>query len=436
MIKTSIIFILTIIANLSFAKGFNYRHEQGLNSKDYLFKDRSAGEDNVFDQYQTVDLGFNLSVGSDCGKVDFKSTLQGTLKNVLDAKYFESVGSSILSASPMLMTCYFSPTWCSILKHTRINANFLSQMRLDQCALIDKYTDNRSEDFKKERQECVHKSIKKNGGNIEKALKQCQSGSVNSFDLSNWAGQRFGDKSSQNKLIESSAKWAGFNDSESKRSIELVKSLVGDTVVGKGRISVDYGPKNKAITPRLRLYKIERDTYKKLCKRLLKKLDQNTSVDSLKDDELKIFGENKGENYLDRQTLHYLSILPYIKRGSYCRKLAYSISLTKFSKEMNRSLDILNILEQNPNLPDNRKIEISNKRSRLKESIDSTLNLQKLQNTPLNRVISTINQEGQNYEGAYSNRILETKASRINAKRTREVLFDCADGLLCHKGGL
>lgn len=419
-----------------FAKGFNYRHEQGLNSQDYLFKDRSDGADDVFNQYQTIDLGFNLAVGSDCGKVDFKSTLQGTLKNLLDAKYFESVGSSILSASPMLMTCYFSPTWCSILKHTRVNANFLSQMRLDQCALIDKYTDHRSEDFKKERQECVHKAIKNNGGNIEKALKECQSGSTNSFDLSNWAGQRFGDKSSQNKLIESSAKWAGFNDQESKRSVELVKALVGDTVIGKGRVSVDYGPKNKAITPRLRLYKIEKDTYQNLCKKLLSKLDGSMSIDEISDNELNKFGKNKGELFLDRQTLHYLSILPFIKRGSYCRKLAYSISLTKFSKEMNRSLDILNILEQNPNLPQNRKFEISKKRSRLKDSIDSTLKLQKLQNTPLNQVISMINKEGQSYEGSYSKRILETKANRLNSRRTRNLLFDCADGVLCQQGGL
>jgi hypothetical protein len=67
-------------------------------------------------------------------------------------------------------------------------------MRLDQCALIDKYVDNRTEDFKKERQSCVHQAIQRNGGNMENAMKECQSGSDYSVDLANWAGSRFGSK--------------------------------------------------------------------------------------------------------------------------------------------------------------------------------------------------------------------------------------------------
>jgi hypothetical protein len=172
------------------ARDFNYRHASEISPNDYLYKNRNEQTDSVFDNYQTVSLGFSLGSGADCGKVNFKSTLQASLRNLLDSRYFESVGTSILSASPMLATCYFSPTWCSILKHTRVNANFLSNMRLDQCALIDKYVDNRTEDYKRERQECVHKAIQRNGGNMEKALEECQSHSSYSVDLSNWAGNR------------------------------------------------------------------------------------------------------------------------------------------------------------------------------------------------------------------------------------------------------
>jgi hypothetical protein len=63
-----------------------------------------------------------------------------------------------------------SPTWCAILKHTQVNANFLSQMRLDQCALIDKYTDSRTEDYYRERQDCVRQKIADNGGDLENAM--------------------------------------------------------------------------------------------------------------------------------------------------------------------------------------------------------------------------------------------------------------------------
>ena len=434
----SILAIIFLSISVS-AKEFNYRHNSEMSSSDYLFKERSKKSDSVFDNYQTVDLGFSLGVGADCGKVDFKSTMQASLKNLLDAKYFESVGNSILAASPMLLTCYFSPTWCSILKHTRVNANFLSQMRLDQCALIDKYVDNRSEDFKKERQGCVHKAIQRNGGNMEQAMKECKSGGDYSVDLANWAGSRFGSKSSKNKLIESSAKWAGFNSNEAKRSVGLLKALVGDTVIGKGRISVEYGPRNKAITPRTRLYELEKDTYEKLCKGLLKKIDRNDnriSIDRLiSKNELKNIGGNKEDTYIDKQTLRYLSYLPFIKRGSYCRKLAASVAMTKFSDEMNSSLDMLNILEQNPNLPETRKVEIAKKRKNLKDSIEATLQLEEAKNTPLNTVVSQITREGRFYQGKATERTLDNESSAINSRRSQAEFFDCADGILCDQGG-
>jgi hypothetical protein len=434
----SILAIIFLSISVS-AKEFNYRHNSEMSSSDYLFKERSKQSDSVFDNYQTVDLGFSLGVGADCGKVDFKSTLQASLKNLLDAKYFESVGNSILAASPMLLTCYFSPTWCSILKHTRVNANFLSQMRLDQCALIDKYVDNRSEDFKKERQSCVHKSIQRNGGNMEQAMKECQSGGDYNVDLANWAGSRFGSKSSKNKLIESSAKWAGFNSNEAKRSVGLLKALVGDTVIGKGRISVEYGPRNKAITPRTRLYELEKDTYEKLCKGLLRKIDRNNnrlSIDRLiSKNDLKSIGGNKEDTYIDKQTLRYLSYLPFIKRGSYCRKLAASVAMTKFSDEMNSSLDMLNILEQNPNLPETRKLELAKKRKNLKDSIEATLQLEEAKNTPLNAVVSQITREGRFYQGKATERTFDNESNRINFRRSQAEFFDCADGILCDQGG-
>ena len=71
------------VSSIATAKEFNYRHNSELSSSDYLFKERSNQNDSVFDECQTIDLGFNLGVGADCGKVDFKSTLQGTLKNLL-----------------------------------------------------------------------------------------------------------------------------------------------------------------------------------------------------------------------------------------------------------------------------------------------------------------------------------------------------------------
>lgn len=214
---------------------------------------------------------------------------------------------------------------------------------------------------------------------------------------------------------------------------------MGDTVVGKGQISVEYGPRRKAITPRTRLYEIEKDTYESLCKGLLKKIDRNNnrlSFDRLiSQDELKKVGGTNTEPYIDRQTLRYLSFMPFIKRGSYCRKLSSSIAMTKFSDEMNQSLDMLNIMEQNPNLPANRKSEIADKRKKLKDSIESTLQLQDVKNTPLNTVVSQITKEGRFYQGKATERTFDNEASRINSERSLGEFFDCSDGILCDQGG-
>ncbi|MBX9767212.1 MAG: hypothetical protein K2X47_08075, partial [Bdellovibrionales bacterium] len=251
--KTILSFVsIACIVNLAHAEGndFDYRNKSELRSNAYLFQQQGLKRDPVFDEYRSVDLGINLGVGSDCGRVDFKNTLQATLKNILDSRYFGDMGKDIMAGSPMLLACYFSPTWCAILKHSQINANFMSQMRLNQCALMDKYVDSRVGDFYEERQICVHREIEKNGGNIESAMQTCNSGRMWDTDLTNWAGSKYGEKSNSNKLIESSARWAGFDSAAGSPAVKLVQSLVGDTVVSRGKVSVEYGDKPFGITPR------------------------------------------------------------------------------------------------------------------------------------------------------------------------------------------
>ena len=102
---------------------------------------------------------------------------------------------------------------------------------------------------------------------------------------------------------------------------------------------------------------------------------------------------------------------------------------------MNRSLDMLNILEQNPNLPAKRKKEISYKRKKLKDSIEATLQLQEVKNTPLNTVVSQITKEGRFYQGQATERSFYNESSRINSKRSQRQFFDCSDGVLCNQGG-
>lgn len=415
---------------------FSYRNRSEFRPNDYLFKRQELRRDPVFDDYRTVDVGVNLGIGSDCGRVDFKSTLQASLKNILDSRYFGDMGKDIIAGSPMLMACYFSPTWCAILKHSQINANFMSQMRLNQCSLMDKYTDSRVQEFYEERQGCVHREIERNGGNIETAMQTCNSSRVWDTDIANWSGSKYGDKTSSNKLIGSSARWAGLDTPAAEGTLNLVKNLVGDTVISRGKVSVEYGDKPFGITPRTHLAGIERDIQERLCQGLLKKIDAAGAYGAnevIRGADLDTVTGLKNQALLDRQTLRNLAVMPYRSRSLYCQRLANSIAVARFSDDMNRSLDVLQLAAQNPNLPERRKKEIEDKRDQLKNSVQSTIELQKEKNAPLNEVVSQINQEGDGLHVELSRERMTRDRVELDSHAAQGRFFDCADGVLCDR---
>lgn len=412
-----------------------YRDRTTFSPNDYLMRSLDSHEDSVFDDYKTVELGATLGVGSDCGRIDFESTLKASLRNILDFKYFGDVGRNILASSPMLLTCYFSPTWCAILKHSQISAQNLSQMRLNQCALVDKYTDSRIDDYYEERQKCVRKSIEKNGGDLEQAMESCRGNSLWNVDLTNWAGKQFGETASENKLLESSAKWAGFQGQESDKSLNLLKALVGDTVLSKGTVSVEYGPRQSALTPRLYLQSIEKSTYKELCGGIMRRFDgapEGTNPDQLvSEQELKALSPNFNNRLLDRQTIRALSVMPPKTRAEACKSLSDTIAMTIFSTDVNRSLDMLTTLSQNPNLPDSRKKEIEQKRRALKDSIETTVSLQRQKSTPLNNILSKINSDGERIQNDLMRERFSQDVNIESNQRVQDVFMDCSDGVMC-----
>lgn len=416
-------------------KADELKYSRRLSPNDYLLQNQDPRKDPVFDKFRTVDLGVNLGVGSDCGRIDFKSTLRSSLSNVLDSKYFGDMGKDILGASPMLLTCYFSPTWCAILKHSQINAHWLSQMRLDQCSIVDKYVDTRTQDFYQERQTCVRGAIEKNGGNLEQAMESCKGNSIYNADLSNWAGEKYGAKVGANRLIDSSAKWAGLSDPDSQSSLNLVKALVGDTVVSKGNVSVEYGSRTTPLTPRTYLQSLESTTYDKLCGKILKKISDtrgNVSIDRIvSDDELQDLSPSKDNPVIDKQTIRALSYMNPKQRDIACRKLSGAVAMTAFSTDVNRSLDVMTTLAQNPNLPAERKKELEEKRQALKEQIEMTVELQKSRNDPLNTVLNQINGEGSRLQSESVRDGLFNDADAANAHQQMNNFTDCSDGVFC-----
>lgn len=267
-------------------------------------------------------------------------------------------------------------------------------------------------------------------------MEECKNGNAYDFDLSDWSGK--GGKVSENKLLESSAKWANLNDEKSTKTLNLLKSIVGETVVSKGKISVDYGPRKIGQTPRGYFLHLEKSTYKTLCDELLvKAVNQSAKLSFnqiIKDEDLKkVNGESKSI-YLDRQTIRSLVYMPKYKRGMACKKLAKGIALTRFTKEMSDSLDFLYKSSQNVNLPEKRRRQIESKRQRLKDSVSETLELYEKRNDPLNKVLKRINTEGSFYVDKETKKELDRDLDSMNKSRLDALFWDCSDGFMC-KGG-
>ncbi len=268
-------------------------------------------------------------------------------------------------------------------------------------------------------------------------MDSCQN--VYGADLKNWAGESSGGKAPTNKLIESSTKWAGLKGPEADRTTDLLKAFVGDTVLSKGNVSVEYGSRQKSLTPELHLKELQTTMNEKLCGDLLARVDKDggrKSVDQIiSTAELKALSPGTTETLIDSQTIEALSFMPYRQRQAACKRLADTMSLTVFTSDVNRSVDVLAIATQNPNLPPERRAELEEKRHRLKESIDLTLELQRQRSDPLRLVLQEINSQAEGYRDHYSDQSLREDENDIRSHHTRRTFADCADAILCGQGG-
>jgi hypothetical protein len=426
---------LTAIQTSMASPDLDYRNMGTLSPTDYLFGSHGRSKDPVFDEYRTVDLNLNLGLGADCGRMNIHNTMQAALRNILDSKYLGDIGKDIMASSPLLLTCYFSPTWCSILKHSQIQSNFLAQLRMNQCKAIDSYTDSKVNEFYEQRAECVRKANQQTGGNFEQSMESCKN--YWDTDIASWAGG--GHKTPENRLIESTAKWAGFQGASADRVVNITKAMIGDTVIKRGSLSIDYGPRRVQLTPRTYLIDVKKDTFDKLCGRVVQKILAKGGYRSnvyklISDDDLKSLS-GASENYLiDRQTILSLAYLPHNKREIACKKLSDALAMSIFSDDMGRTMDFTSSkLSGNPHLPTKRQEEAIRKTRVLKDQIEMTLSLEKQNSEPLTEVLHQINREGDKYQRVVIEEEMTVDRKTELSKRLDNLFFDCADGIGCHK---
>lgn len=417
------------------ANSFDFRTSSRLSPEDYLLGSYGSLDDPLFDKVADASLDLDIGIGSDCGQIDFRNTLKAALNNVLDEKYLQKLGNQLMAASPMLITCYFSPTWCAILKHARIRANFLAQLRLNQCKAINRFVDGRVEDFYKERSECVRNSIRSKNGNFEEAMEECQN--FNKFDLKDWSGKDKVNKKEQNSILQSTAEWAGLSGGKAQEIVNLAKSIIGDDVIKKGNASVDYGPKKIHYSPRTYLKEIKQAKLNALCKDLVPKLilaggPKANIYEEVSDGDLRdLSGSDKA--LLDRQTIYSLLLMPYQKRQLACRKLSDALALGHFNEDMGKTLDFISSkVGSNPHLPPKQKLIVDRKRRAFKDQIQLTLSIENQRQSPLSKVLFLINKEGAKYRKEAAKRELSVSRDLQSNQRIDKLFFDCADGIACN----
>jgi len=417
---------------------------QKLKPQDYLYSPSPNSGQDLFDNLRPVEGNVNLSVGSDCGKINIDGTLRTAFRNVLDGNYFKGMITDMIGGIPMMTACYMSPTWCAVLKHTQLSANFLTQTRLSQCQIMDKYTDSRTEDYYRERQSCTQSAIQQNGGDMEKAMGSC-GGNVFEAKAGKWAGQSKDNPNQPNELIGDSAKWAGFEGEDGKKVTSLLTSMVGDTILGQGNIRVEYGPRAHAYSPRAHLFSLEKNVHDEFCGKLIPALTQSSNGNRyLSDSEIekrirdlnkKTHANSNGEDeelqLLTPELLRNLAYLPTTRRNRICLKLSQALAMTTFTRDMNQSLDLLTVAAHNPNLPPNRKQEIETKRAALKDQVDLTLKLRQEEDKPMGEVMQYIAQEGLVAQDQATHDTLTQESNSHSKESHLKRMNDCADGIFC-----
>lgn len=427
-----IVFILFSGAVNSEANNYSYRDSKSFSSDDFLYKENSELRDRSFSNYTIVDAGLDLGISSGgCGQIDIHKTLRGSLKGIMDERIFKEMGADLAGSSFMLLTCYWSPQICSILKNARVQASMLGKLRYDQCGAINKYVDSRVEDWELSRQKCFNNALNSNGGDADAAMEKCGKNSFD-YDLANWSGG--GSEVKVNRLIESSSEWMGLKGAESKRIINITKAFVGDSVLSRGKLQVDFGPRKRALSPRV-YYQEQRRGFEAKMRKIFEKVDSSGGTHQIAqvvtDDDLKELSGNDEARLVGKDTLESLYRMPHAKRRVATQKLASTVALHKLATDANKSLDLLTVAEQNPNLPKNRKEEIREKRRALKESLETTIFLEKQKNEPINHVLKKISDDGKTYQSRSLKSNLKVKGNQENSNSLNDSYFNCADGFMC-----
>ncbi len=418
--------LLTMIALILFAPSLfadlDYRSTTRIGNPELY--DLNFGRESRLKDYKVVDLSASVNIGSNCGQMDVGANLRANLKEFLNGDFFQGVGNQIVDAGGMLALCYLSPAMCSITKNLRLESGLTSAMDLDACSMIEKYQDQQIAVYERERSQCMRTEMQRNGNNVKLALKSCGNNNYE-HSLADWSG---GDKNvDMNRLIESTAKWAGLKGEDAERTVELTKSFVGDTVIGRGGIEVDFGSRKRIVSPS-EVIEEEKALLAKGLNTLFKNYDENWTI---KDEEIRKVFEDRLPMPVAKNLVQKLSFLPYREREMAISKLSKSIATQSGVDKVEKSMEILLLASRNPNVPDAQRLEAKQLSEQLESSLKLGVQAKSQEYAGLERVVSQITDEGQKYENWDNQDTIGVEKAHFSRKSLQQEYMDCSDKVFC-----
>jgi len=266
--------------------------------------------------------------------------------------------------------------------------------------------------------------MQRNGNNVKLALKACGSNNYE-HSLADWSG---GEKNvNMNRLIESTAKWAGLKGEDAERTVELTKSFVGDTVIGRGGIEVDFGSRKRIVSPS-EVIEEEKILLAKGLNTLFKNYDENWTI---KDEDIKKVFENRLPLPVAKNLVQKLSFLPYREREMAISKLSKAVATQSGIDKVEKSMEVLLLASRNPNIPDAQRLEAKQLSEQLESSLKLGVQAKSQEYANLERVVSRITEEGQKYENWENRDAIGVEKARFSRKSLQQEYMDCSDKVFC-----
>lgn len=400
----------------------NYRDSIRLGSNQMY--DLNKRREGSLQEYRIVDLSASVDVGSNCGQMNVGANLRANMKEFLDGDFFKGMGNQITDAGGLLALCYLSPAMCSITKNLRITSGLTSAMDLEACSLIEKYQDQQIAVYERERSQCVRTELKRNGNNVKDALKTC---GENNYEnkLKDWAGGE--GLVPMNRLIDSTAKWAGLNGDDAIKTIELTKAFVGDTVIGKGGVEVDFGARNRIYSPS----DLIEDERKMIAQSLQNYFRYNSTSWNVKDEEAQKIFEDKIPLSAAKNIIQKLSYLPSRDRETGILKISKAIATQSSIEKLEKSMELLMLASRNPNVPDAQKLEAKNLSEQLKGSLELSLKVKNSEHDSFEKTLAQVSVESEKYENWEFLENVQTEKTNFGEKSLKTDFMDCSDKVFC-----